>query len=118
MTTDWHAAGCHRSCAHEHTLQRGACARADTAPAPAPHLSVLRTGIAADGYPAITTEQITFTGLAELIATAIREVDITLGPNSLKLIRDGNRMRLTEGEYWHMALAAATALTTTGGTDA
>jgi hypothetical protein len=114
MTTDWHAAGCHRSCAHEHTHQRGACAHADHAPAPLPHLSVLRTRTADDGHPEIATQQISFTDLTDLIAAALHDVDIVLGPNSLKLLRDGHRMRLTEGEYWHMALAAATALTTDG----
>lgn len=108
--TDWHEAGCHRSCRWEHTNVHGSCARADN-DVPLPHLSVLRVRPAEDGELAIVTEQFDFRALADLVKVAIQEVDITLGPNSLRLLTDGHRLKLTDGEYEHMALAVATALT-------
>ncbi|MGW6872868.1 hypothetical protein ACWGHA_11095 [Streptomyces xanthophaeus] len=110
QTTDWHQVGCHRSCRFEHTNVHGSCTQADNT-TPLPALSVLRVRTDEEGERVIVTERFDFRALTDLIKAAIQEIDITLGPNSLRLIRDGHRMKLTDGEYEHMALAVATALT-------
>lgn len=107
--TDWHEAGCHRSCRFEHTNTPGGCAHAP-AVEPEQRLSVLRHYTADDGHPAIGTQTYSFGELTDAISAAIRTVGITLGPNSLKLLEDGIRMRLTDGEYDAMAMTAATVL--------
>lgn len=107
--TDWHEAGCHRSCRFEHTLTLGGCAHAAGSPA-LERLSVLRVRTADDGHPAIVTDEYTLPELTDAISAALRTIVITLGPNTLRLIEAGVQMRLTDGEYDAMAMAAAAAL--------
>ena len=109
--TDWHEAGCHRSCRFEHNHVLGLCSRVNTRPAEMPSLTVLRTASAPNGDRIIATEQLTFMALVDVMKQALQEVDITLGPNSLRLITEGTRMKLTDGEYQNLAIAAAAALT-------
>jgi len=109
--TDWYEVGCHKSCRFEHNNVLGLCARANTRPADMPSLTVLRTATAPNGERIIATEQFTFMALVDILKQALHEVDITLGPNSLKLITEGTRMKLTDGEYQNLAIAAAAALT-------
>lgn len=109
--TDWYEVGCHRSCRFEHNHILGLCARVDTRPADMPSLTVLRPATATDGEMILATEQLTFMALVDLLKQALQEVDITLGPNSLRLITEGTRMKLTDGEYQNLAIAAAAALT-------
>lgn len=107
--TDWYEAGCHRSCRFEHTNTSGGCAHAPAAE-PEQRLSVLRVRTLEDGYDGIVTQVYTLAQLTDAISAAIRTVGITIGPNSLKLLEDGVRMRLTDGEYDAMAMTAATVL--------
>ncbi|WP_405531558.1 hypothetical protein OG592_27185 [Streptomyces avidinii] len=107
--TDWHKAGCHRSCRFEHTNTPGGCAHAP-ASEPIQRLSVLRVRTLEDGHDAIVTQVYTLPELTDAISAALRTVGITLGPNSLRPIQDGHRMRLTDGEYDAMAMSAAAAL--------
>ena len=112
--TDWYEVGCHKSCRFEHNYVLGLCARIDTRPADMPSLpslTVLRRTTATNGEQTIVTEQLTFMALVDLLKEALHEVDITLGPNSLRMITEGTRMKLTDGEYQNLAIAAAAALT-------
>jgi len=101
--------GCARSCrkTRTHTLLWGDCAHAPESARPEPRVSFFRHGTDADGMPAILTESLTVSDLAERVEKALRGVGITLGPNSLRLLEDGHRMHLTGGEYSAMALAVA-----------
>lgn len=107
--TDWYERGCHRSCRFEHTHTPGGCDLASAA-GTVRDLSVWRPGVGVDDEPVISTQTYSFRDLTDLIGAALREVDITLGPNSLKLLEDGVRMKLTDGEYDAMAMTAATVL--------
>lgn len=107
--TDWHEAGCHRSCRFEHTMTSGGCAHAP-ASEQIQRLPVLRVRTLEDGHDTIVTQVYTLAELTDAISEAIRSVGITLGPNSLRLIQDGHRMKLTDGEYDAMAMAAAATL--------
>lgn len=101
--------GCARSCrkTRTHTLLWGDCAHAPESARPEPRVSFFRHGTGSDGLPAILTESLTVSDLAERVEKALRSVGITLGPNSVRLLEDGHRMHLTGGEYSAMALAVA-----------
>lgn len=104
---DWYEAGCRRSCSEQHTYIWGNCALAPESAKPEPTVSILRVRPDTDGGMGIVTESFTVTELADRIEQALHSVQITLGPKSLELIRDGHRMHLTGGEYRDLALAAA-----------
>jgi hypothetical protein len=101
--------GCARSCrkTRTHTHLWGDCAHAPEGARPEPRVSFFRHGTGPDGAPAILTESLTVSDLAERIEKALRSVGITLGPKSLELLEDGHRMHLTGGEYAAMALTVA-----------
>lgn len=112
--TTWYDVGCHRSCQVEHSNILGLCALADTRPADMPTLSILRIVNAPNGEQVIATEQLTFMALTDVVKEAMKEVTITIGPNSLRLLQEGSTLPLTEGEYQNMAIAVAAALTRDG----
>lgn len=106
---DWYTAGCARACTINHTRQRGECFYAPTTD-PEPQLTVLRVQSVADGVTSLVGVTYTLTELVTQLEFAMREVGITLGPNSLALLKAGNRMHLTGGEYQALALTAARSL--------
>lgn len=113
-SADWHDIGCHKSCQVEHSGILGLCALADTRPADMPTLTVLRIVTAPDGEQLIATEQLTFMALTDVIREALKEVKITIGPNSLRVLKANNELPLTEGEYQNMAISVAAVLTEGG----
>lgn len=109
-TTNWHDAGCRRSCTEQHTYVWGECALAPESARPEPSVTLMRVRPDVDGEMSIVGQSFTVPELADRIEKALRTVRITLGPNSLKLIQDGHRMPLTDGEYRDLALTAAAAV--------
>lgn len=103
--TDWFEAGCHRSCRFSHTHRSGTCHYAPPAD-PEPRVTFLR---AKDQE--IVCESKTMGELTDVVIEALKSVQIMLGPNSLRLLTDGHRLRLTDGEYEAMALSVAAVLT-------
>ena len=98
--------GCSRECRKlgGHTRRWGRC---EYGIEPEPRLSILRTFMADDGYPAFCTESIPLSALAERIEKALRSVHIRLGPNALAILGRGEKVTLSGGEYSAMALAVA-----------
>lgn len=110
----WQDMGCHKSCRLQHSDILGLCALADTRPIEPPGLTILRMVTAPNGEQVIATEQLTFMALTDVAREAMKEVLITIGPNSLHLMNENKQLRLTDGEYQSMALAVADALTRNG----
>ena len=94
--------GCRRSCRNSgtHSFVHGDCERAIP---PESAITLLRH----DGDGHIVTLTYTVRELADLIAPALRNVRITLGPNSLAALANGNTLTLSGGEIDSLALEAA-----------
>jgi len=102
--------GCSRDCrkAGAHTRVWGRCEHATP---PEPTVSMARVIEAEDNFPCMVGfDTYTLEGLADLIEPALKDVKITLGPNSLMALEHGNTLGLTGGELRALALEAAYAI--------
>lgn len=102
---DWYHAGCHRTCSTLHTYRPGMCAHAHETPEP--QITLLRRGTNPGDIVTLTYN---LRELADVIAPALKNVRIALGPNSLKALEHGNTLTLSGGEIDALALEAAHAI--------
>jgi len=102
---DWYQAGCHRTCSTLHTYRHGMCAHSHETPEP--QITLLRRGQNPGDIVSLTYNT---RELADVIAPALRGVRITLGPNSLAALKNGNILTLSGGEIDALALEAAHAI--------
>jgi hypothetical protein len=98
--------GCSRPCrkAQAHTRASGC------EPEPEPAITVMRIRQMDGGYPAIVGERITHADLADRIEAALRTVSVRLGPTALAMLRRGETVALSGGEYADLARVAVAAI--------
>ncbi len=101
--------GCNRRCRTQgsHTRAWGECAFGIE---PEPTVSMSRVFTDTDGGRSIGFDRYTLQELADLVEPALRSLDIRLGPNALAMLRRGERVCLSGGEYADLARAAAQAI--------
>lgn len=109
-TGDWHAQGCRRTCSEQHTYTWGDCALATPQTRPEPCINISKVFTDTDGHKSIGFDTYTVDRLADLIEPALRDVNIRLDLNALAMLQRGEPVRLSGGEYTHLARAAAHAL--------
>jgi hypothetical protein len=98
--------GCRKSCQNSgaHSLVHGECEHGIP---PEPKVTLLRP----DKRPGdIVSLTYNLRELADVIAPALKNVRIALGPNSLKALEHGNTLTLSGGEIDALALEAAHAI--------
>ena len=101
--------GCARACRTRgaHTRVWGDCAYGIE---PEPTVTMGKTYVAEDGYPAIGYDQYTVQELADLIEPALRNVTVGLRPDTLVMLQRGQTVGLSLSEYADLAREAAHAI--------